>query len=47
MEFLMEIRQARTLQKKWKFCTILNCAKKLFLSKFFIHLIKGKVTTKF
>ena len=30
IEFLTEIRQARTLQKKWKFCTILNCAKKIF-----------------
>ena len=43
----MEIRQARTLHKIVKIFTMLNDAKKLFLTKFFIPLIKGKVSTKF
>ena len=33
IEFLKEYRQARTLQKWWKFWTILNCAKKIFFVK--------------
>ena len=33
IEFLIEIGQARTLQKLWKFCTILNCGKKIFFGK--------------
>ena len=33
IEFLKEYRQARNLQKWWKFWTILNCAKKIFFVK--------------
>ena len=33
IEFLMENRQPRTLQKWWKFCTISKCAKKTFFGK--------------
>ena len=33
IEFLTEYRQAQTLQKWWKFLTILNCAKKIFFVK--------------
>ena len=38
--FLTEIRQARALQKYWKFSTISNCAKKIFLAKLFVPFIK-------
>ena len=33
IEFLTENPQPRTLQKWWKFCTILKCAKKIFFGK--------------
>ena len=42
IDFLKEIRQPRTLQNKWKFSTILNCAKKIFFSYFIysVHQMK-------
>ena len=45
IEFLTENPQPRTLQKWWKFCTISKCAKKIFLAKFFVPLIKRSVST--
>ena len=47
IEFLKEYRQARTLQKWWKFETILNCAKKIFFVTLFVPLIKGSVSPQF
>ena len=42
-----KIRQARTLQKYWNFCAIFNSAKKIFLCKLFVPLIKRSATPQF
>ena len=44
IEFLTKYRQ---VQKWWKFCIISKCAKKIFLSKLFVPLIKGSVSPQF
>ena len=43
IEFLSEYRQARTLQKWWKFELSKIVLRKYFLSKLFVPLIKGSV----
>ena len=43
IEFLKEYRQAKMV----KIYTILNCVKKIFLSKLFVPLIKGSVSPQF
>ena len=47
IEFLMEYRQARTLQKWWKFELSKIVLRKYFLSKLFVPLIKGSVLHNF
>ena len=44
IEFLKEYRQARTLQKWWKFVLSKIVQRKYFLSKLFVPLIKGSVS---
>ena len=44
---MTEHPQPRTLQKRWKFCTISKWAKKIFLAQFFVPLIKRSVSTNF
>ena len=47
IEFLTEYRQARTLQKWWKFELSKIVLRKYFLSKLFVTLIKGSVLHNF
>ena len=47
IEFLKEYRQARTLQKWWKFELFQIVLRKYFLSKLFVPLIKGSVSPQF
>ena len=47
IEFLTENRQHWILQKWLKFCSFSKCAKKIFLAKSFVSLIKRSVSTKF
>ena len=47
IEFLTEYRQARTLQKWWKFELSKIVLRKYFLSKLFVPLIKGSVLHNF
>ena len=47
IEFLMEYRQAQTLQKRWKFVLIQFVLRKYFLAKLFVPLIKGSVSPQF
>ena len=47
IEFLTEYRQARTLQKWWKFELSKIVLKKYFLLKLFVPLIKGSVSPQF
>ena len=47
IEFLKEYRQARTLQKWWKFVLSQFVLRKYFLSKLFVPLIKGSVSPQF
>ena len=46
-DFLKEYRQARTLQKWWKFVLSQFVLRKYFLSKLFVPLIKGSVFPQF
>ena len=45
--FLKEYRQARTLQKRWKFVLSQFVLRKYFLSKLFVPLIKESVSPQF
>ena len=47
IEFLTEIHQARTLQKWWKFRTILNCAKNFFELNCLFHSLKERFLQSF
>ena len=47
IEFLKEYRQARTLQKWWKFVLSQFVLRKYFLAKLFVPLIKGSVSPQF
>ena len=47
IEFLKEYRQARTLQKWWKFVLSNFVLRKYFLAKLFVPLIKGSVSPQF
>ena len=47
IEFLKEYRQARTLQKWWKFVLSQFVLRKYFLTKLFVPLIKGRVSPQF
>ena len=47
IEFLKEYRQARTLQKWWKFVLSQFALRKYFLAKFFIPPIKRSVSPQF
>ena len=47
IQFLKEYRQARTLQKWWKFVLSQFVLRKYFLSKLFVPLIKGSVSPQF
>ena len=47
IEFLKEYRQARSLQKWWKFELSKVVLRKYFLSKLFVPLIKGSVSPQF
>ena len=47
IEFLKEYRQARTLQKWWKFVLSQFVLRKYFLAKLFVPLIKGRVSPQF
>ena len=47
IQFLKEYRQARTLQKWWKFVLSKFVLRKYFLSKLFVPLIKGNVSPQF
>ena len=47
IEFLKEYRQARFLQKWWKFVLSQFVLRKYFLAKLFVSLIKGSVSPQF
>ena len=47
IEFLKEYRQARTLQKWWKFVLSQFVLRKYFLAKLFVPLIKESVSPQF
>ena len=47
IEFLKEYRQARTLQKWWKFVLSQLVLRKYFLTKLFVPLIKGRFCPQF
>ena len=47
IELLKEFRQARTLQKWWKFVLSQFVLRKYFLTKLFVPLIKGRVSPQF
>ena len=47
IEFLKEYRQARTLQKWWKFVLSQFVLRKYFLTKLFVPLIKGSFSPQF
>ena len=47
IEFLKKYRQARTLQKWWKFVLSQFVLRKYFLAKLFVPLIKGRVSPQF
>ena len=47
IEFLKEYRQARTLQKWWKFVLSQIVLRKYFFAKFFVPLIKRSVSPQF
>ena len=47
IEFLKEYRQARTLQKWWKFVLSQFVLRKYFLAKLFVPLIKERVSPQF
>ena len=47
IEFLKEYRQARTLQKWWKFVLSKIVLRKYFLSKLFVRLITGSISPQF
>ena len=47
IELLKEYRQARTLQKWWKFVLSQFVLRKYFLAKLFVPLIKGSVSPQF
>ena len=47
IEFLKQYRQARTLQKWWKFVLSQFVLRKYFLAKLFVPLIKGSVSPQF
>ena len=47
IQFLKEYRQARTLQKWWKFVLSQFVLRKYFLAKLFVPLIKGRVSPQF